>query len=43
MREKERVSRGGAEKDGERIPSRLHTFSTKPNMGLEPRNHEFMT
>ena len=34
---------GGAEREGERIPSRLHAVSTEPNEGLEPMNHEIMT
>ena len=34
----------GAEKEGrERIPSRLCTVSTEPDMGLEPMDHEIMT
>ena len=27
----------------ERIPGRLHTVSTEPDVGLEPHNHEMMT
>ena len=40
----ERVSVGGAEREGERerIPSRLCTISTEPDAGLEPMNHEIM-
>ena len=42
MREKERASRIGAEKEregeGERILSKLHTVSTEPSGGLELRN-----
>ena len=36
---------GGAEKEreGERIPSRLHTVSTEPHSGLDHTNHEIMT
>ena len=33
-RDKERI---------ERIPSRLCTVSTEPDVGLEPMNHEIMT
>ena len=34
---------GGAEREGERIPSRLCTVSTEPDMGLKLTNHEIMT
>ena len=34
---------GEAEKEREKIPSRLFTVSTKPNAGLKPTNHEIMT
>ena len=34
---------GGAERDGERIPSRLHAVSTEPSVRLDPMNHEIMT
>ena len=39
-RETMRVSRGGAEREGrgERIVSRLHTMSAKPDSGLDLRN-----
>ena len=37
------MSEGGAEREGERIPSRLHTASTEPDVGLEPINCEMMT
>ena len=40
LREKAQV---GAEREGERIPSRLHTVSAELDMGLEPTNHEIMT
>ena len=43
LRERARVTRVGAERGGERIPSRLHTISAKPNAGLDPVNHEIMT
>ena len=36
------MSGGGAERAGERIPSRLCTVSTEPNAGLELTNHEIM-
>ena len=44
-RERERTSGGGAEREGEkeRIPSRLHTVSMKPSVGLEPMNREITT
>ena len=45
-RERERVhtsmSRGGAEWETVRIPSRLLTVSTEPNAGLELTNREIM-
>ena len=28
------------DRDRERIPSRLHTVSTEPNVGLDPMNQE---
>ena len=31
------------EREGERIPSRLHAVSAEPNVGLELRNHAMMT
>ena len=41
------MSGGGAEREREReregIPSRLHTVSTEPNIGLALRNCEIMT
>ena len=42
-RERERMcaSGGGAERN--RIPSRLHTVSAEPNVGLTLMNHEIMT
>ena len=46
-REKERESARkqgrGRERGRERIPSRLHTISTKPNVGLEPTNCDIVT
>ena len=42
-RERERASRGRTEREGERIPSRLCTASTEPDVGLELMNHEVMT
>ena len=38
-----RESTGGAEREGKRIPSRLHTASTEPDVGLEPTDRETMT
>ena len=35
--EGQRRSRGGAEKEGEKIPSRLLPVSAEPNTGLEPK------
>ena len=31
------------ERERERIPSRLHTVSTEPDMGLDPMNYEIMS
>ena len=46
-RESASVSQGGAERERERgrqkIPSRLHTVSTEPKVGLELTNHEIVT
>ena len=42
-RERERASRGGTEREGERIPSRLRTVIAEPNAGLKPTNREIMT
>ena len=36
----ESTSRGGAEREGERIPSRLRAVSTEPDTGLDPTNCE---
>ena len=36
------ASRGGAEREGERIPSRLCTVSVEPDAGLDPTTHEIM-
>ena len=47
MKKRERVStsRGGAERERERerIPSRLHTVSTEPDVRLDLTNREIMT
>ena len=40
LRERERMSGEGQRERRERIPSRLHTVSTEPAMGLEPTNRE---
>ena len=37
------MGRGEEHRDGERIPSRLHTDSMEPDAGLEPTNCEIMT
>ena len=34
---------GRSERGRERIPSRLHSVSAQPDMGLEPMNNEIMT
>ena len=36
--ERESMSRGEAEREKERIPSRLHIVSTEPDAGLDPTN-----
>ena len=41
--ERESMSRGGAEREGERIPSRPSIVSTEPDTGLEPMNCGIMT
>ena len=41
--ERQSVGRGGAEREGERIPSRLRIVSAEPDVGLEPTNCEIMT
>ena len=33
---------GGRERERKRIPSRLHTVSAEPHMGLELVNYEIM-
>ena len=45
MRERERESEQGRgrERRRDRLPSRLHTVSTKPYVELELTNHEIMT
>ena len=45
MRERERACmiRGGAEREGERISSRLHSVSMEPEAGLELTNYKLMT
>ena len=40
---REQVSRGGAERGRERIPSTLHDVSPEPDMGINPTNQETMT
>ena len=42
-RVKERESERERERERENTPSRLHTVSAEPNMGLELMNHEIMT
>ena len=42
-RERKRAGEGQRARETERIPSRLRTISTEPNMGLELTNHEFTT
>ena len=40
---RERKRDGGAERGRERIPSRLCTASTEPDVELDPMTHEIMT
>ena len=45
-RERQSVSRGGAEREGDtesEAGSRLRAVSTEPDVGLEPTNREIMT
>ena len=44
-RERPSTSKGGAERERgrHRIPSRLHTVSTEPDMGLELMNGDIVT
>ena len=44
-RERENVHTraGEGQREGERIPSRIHTASAEPVVGLEPMNCEIMT
>ena len=46
MRERQRVSRGGAEREGDtesEAGSRLRAVSTEPDTGLELMNHKILT
>ena len=43
LRETEQAGEGQRERERERIPSRLHTVSTEPDVGLELTNREIMT
>ena len=40
---REKASRGSAERERERIPSRVSTVSTEPDLGLELTNCEITT
>ena len=42
MRESENANRGGAERERERIPSRLSAVSPEPNAGLKLTDLEIM-
>ena len=42
-RERENMSRGGAERERERIPSRFCAVNLELDTGLEPTNHEIVT
>ena len=39
----ESMCRGGAEREREKIQSRLHTVSAESDVGLKPKNLEIMT
>ena len=41
-RERERAHKGGAEREGDRIPKRLSTVRAEPNKRLESTNREIM-
>ena len=46
LRERERMSGGGAEREGDTESEagfRLRAISTEPSVGLGPTNHEIMT
>ena len=45
LKERECVSRGRAEREGERerIPNRLRAVSAELDLGLDPTNNEIMT
>ena len=43
LRKTQRANGGGAEREGDRIPSRLHTVSAKLDKGLELMSREIMT
>ena len=40
---REQASRGGAEREGDRIPGRFRAVSTEPDVGLELTNREITT
>ena len=42
-RERERAEERQRDRDRGRIPSRLHTVSAEPDVGLELMNHELKT
>ena len=37
------MSQRVAEREGKKIPSRLHAVSTEPDVGLQLMSHEIMT
>ena len=43
LRQRANTSREGAERGRERIPSRLCTVNTEPDVGLEPTSREIVT
>ena len=42
-RERESKQERGREREREKIPSRLHTVSAEPHVGLKSANHKIMT
>ena len=40
LSEAESISVGGAEREGQRIPNKLHAASAEPDVGLDAMNHD---
>ena len=43
QRERKRAGKGLREREGERVPSKLHAVGEEPDVGLKLTNHEIMT